>query len=97
MQHLQKTVGGRVLFPPHFSSFQPSTFNRRSRLGRDFRPLPFIPFLFFTLQTHRHNGLPTTPLESIRSALFPSRRGVYPPLIEEQNETPIFGKQWREG
>ncbi len=37
-----------------------------------------IPFLFCTLHTLLHNGLPTTLLESIRCALFSSRRRVYP-------------------
>jgi hypothetical protein len=38
------------------------------------------PFIFFILQTHRHDDLESTPLQSIRRALFSSRRMVYPLL-----------------
>ncbi len=40
-----------------------------------------IPFIFFILQAHRHNGLESSPLQSIRCARFSSRRRVYPPFL----------------
>jgi len=51
---------------------------------RTFRPadapacLRIIPFIFFILQTHLHNGRCSTLLESIPCAHFSSRRRVYP-------------------
>src|SRR5258707_15473586 len=38
-----------------------------------------ISFTSIFLRTLLHNGRPSTPLQSIRYALFLSRRGVYPP------------------
>ena len=51
---------------------------------RTFRPadapacLRIIPFIFFILQTHLHNGRCSTLLESIPCGHFSSRRRVYP-------------------
>src|SRR5260370_32380232 len=65
MQHLQKT-GGNV-----------RRDGRRNIEGRSPTRLRSIPFLFTLLRTPSHNGQSTTPVESIASALFPSRRRVY--------------------
>src|SRR5260370_42496418 len=66
MQHLQKT-GGTV-----------RRDGRRNVERRSPTRLRSIPFLFTLLRTPSHNDQSTTPLESIASALFPSRRRVYP-------------------
>src|SRR5260370_23133233 len=59
--------------------------------------LSFIPFPFYILHTLLRHGLSTTPLESIRSALFPSRRRVYPPPVPMLTHlcAPIPSRRWR--
>src|SRR6266478_51051 len=56
----------------------PSSTFVRSYLQK-FRRFRSIPLLFNPLRTHPHNGGLSTSFISITSALFSSRRGVYPP------------------
>ena len=69
-------------------NFQPSTFN--------FRPFLFIPFLFNSFWTLLHNGRSSTLLQSIRYALFSSRRGVYtfPRFFSAHHRLPARHSFW---